>query len=972
MAFPKLLLLLNMAFISSAISDHQTLLNLKHSLLLSNKTNALTNWTNNNTHCNFSGVTCNAAFRVVSLNISFVPLFGTLSPDIALLDALESVMLSNNGLIGELPIQISSLTRLKYFNLSNNNFTGIFPDEILSNMLELEVMDVYNNNFSGPLPLSVTGLGRLTHLNLGGNFFSGEIPRSYSHMTNLTFLGLAGNSLSGEIPSSLGLLRNLNFLYLGYYNTFSGGIPPELGELKLLQRLDMAESAISGEISRSFGKLINLDSLFLQKNKLTGKLPTEMSGMVSLMSMDLSGNSLTGEIPESFGNLKNLTLISLFDNHFYGKIPASIGDLPNLEKLQVWSNNFTLELPENLGRNGKLITVDIANNHITGNIPNGLCTGGKLKMLVLMNNALFGEVPEELGNCRSLGRFRVGNNQLTGNIPAGIFTLPEANLTELQNNYFTGELPVDISGEKLEQLDVSNNLFSGVIPPGIGRLTGLLKVYFENNRFSGEIPGELFELKKLGQVNVSGNNLSGEIPGNIGECRSLTQIDFSRNNLTGEIPVTLASLVDLSVLNLSKNSITGFIPDELSSIQSLTTLDLSDNNLYGKIPTGGHFFVFKPKSFSGNPNLCYASRALPCPVYQPRVRHVASFNSSKVVILTICLVTLVLLSFVTCVIYRRKRLESSKTWKIERFQRLDFKIHDVLDCIQEENIIGKGGAGVVYRGTTFDGTDMAIKKLPNRGHSNGKHDHGFAAEIGTLGKIRHRNIVRLLGYVSNRETNLLVYEFMSNGSLGEKLHGSKGAHLQWEMRYKIGVEAAKGLCYLHHDCNPKIIHRDVKSNNILLDSDYEAHVADFGLAKFLRDASGSESMSSIAGSYGYIAPEYAYTLKVDEKSDVYSFGVVLLELITGRKPVGEFGDGVDIVRWVRKTQSEISQPSDAASVFAILDSRLDGYQLPSVVNMFKIAMLCVEDESSDRPTMRDVVHMLSNPPHCIVSSPALL
>jgi serine/threonine protein kinase len=152
-----------------------------------------------------------------------------------------------------------------------------------------------------------------------------------------------------------------------------------------------------------------------------------------------------------------------------------------------------------------------------------------------------------------------------------------------------------------------------------------------------------------------------------------------------------------------------------------------------------------------------------------------------------------------------------------------------------------------------DGDHVAVKRLSamSRGSS---HDHGFSAEIQTLGRIRHRYIVRLLGFCSNNETNLLVYEYMPNGSLGELLHGKKGGHLHWDTRYKIAVEAAKGLCYLHHDCSPPILHRDVKSNNILLDSDFEAHVADFGLAKFLQDSGTSECMSAIAGSYGYIAP----------------------------------------------------------------------------------------------------------------------
>jgi len=262
----------------------------------------------------------------------------------------------------------------------------------------------------------------------------------------------------------------------------------------------------------------------------------------------------------------------------------------------------------------------------------------------------------------------------------------------------------------------------------------------------------------------------------------------------------------------------------------------------------------------------------------------------------------------------------------------------------------------VYKGLMPKGEEVAVKRLPAicKGSS---YDHGFSAEIQTLGKIRHRHIVKLLGFCTNRETNLLVYEYMHNGSLGELLHGRKGGHLHWDTRYQIAIEAAKGLCYLHHDCFPLIVHRDVKSNNILLDSNFEAHVADFGLAKFLQDLGASQCMSSVAGSYGYIAPEYAYTLNVDEKSDVYSFGVVLLELITGRRPVGEFGDGVDIVQWVRKMTD-----SATGGIVNVMDTRLSSVPLHQVMHVFHVAMMCVQEHSVNRPTMRDVVHLLTSPP----------
>lgn len=185
------------------------------------------------------------------------------------------------------------------------------------------------------------------------------------------------------------------------------------------------------------------------------------------------------------------------------------------------------------------------------------------------------------------------------------------------------------------------------------------------------------------------------------------------------------------------------------------------------------------------------------------------------------------------------------------FQKLEFKVSHILKCVKDDNVIGRGGAGIVYFGKMLDGVETAVKKL--LGFGSDSHDHGFQAEIQTLGKIRHRNIVRLVTFCSNKEICLLVYEYMRNGNLSEAMHGKKSVVLDWKLRYKVAIEVAGGLCYLHHDCLPLIIHRDVKSNNILLDSRFEAQLADFGLSKFLINNCKSECMPAIAGSYGYIA-----------------------------------------------------------------------------------------------------------------------
>lgn len=464
-----------------------------------------------------------------------------------------------------------------------------------------------------------------------------------------------------------------------------------------------------------------------------------------------------------------------------------------------------------------------------------------------MVNYFFGPLPEKLGDCKSLTKIRIMNNFFNGTIPAGVFNLPELTMLELDNNYFSGELPAEMYSESLQIVSISNNRLTGIIPPAIGGLVNITKLSLQSNNLIGGIPYEMFNLKRLYAINFSDNNLTGEIPADIGNCSDLTSLDLSRNELHGEFPRGILSLSSLNILNVSRNKLIGEIPAKLGHMKSLTVLDLSYNQFSGRVPSDGQLKDFNDTVFAGNPKLC--SPHLPhCESITNHKHHSVSLNKSKLflsIFIPITITFSILIFFL--LIKQKNKILKSKSWKLTTFQRLDFKAEDVIVCLKDENIIGKGGAGIVYRGSMPNGIDVAIKRLMGR-------NHGFEAEIQTLGTIKHRNIVRLLGYVCNRDTNLLLYEFMSHGSLGEILHGPKGAHLQWETRYKIAIEAAKGLCYLHHDCSPLIIHRDVKSNNILLDSDYEAHVADFGLAKFLRDAGGSECMSSIAGSYGYIAP----------------------------------------------------------------------------------------------------------------------
>lgn len=814
----------------------KTLVSLKYAFVQSSVPSTLSNWNMSNymSICSWTGITCDDTKSVTSIDISNLNISGSLSPD------------------------IHELTRLRVLNISNNLFSGNLSWEYREFNV-LQVLDAYNNNFSGPLPLGVTQLVQLKYLNFGGNYFSGKIPLSYGSFNQLEFLSLAGNDLHGPIPRELGNVTSLRWLQLGYYNQFDEGIPPELGKLVNLVHLDLSSCNLTGSIPPELGNLNMLDTLFLQKNQLTGVFPPQLGNLTRLKSLDISVNELTGEIPVDLSGLKELILLNLFINNLHGEIPGCIAELPKLEMLNLWRNNFTGSIPSKLGMNGKLIEIDLSSNRLTGLIPKSLCFGRNLKILILLDNFLFGPLPDDFGQCRTLSRVRMGQNYLSGSIPTGFLYLPELSLVELQNNYISGQLWNEKSSasSKLEGLNLSNNRLSGALPSAIGNYSGLKNLVLTGNGFSGDIPSDIGRLKSILKLDLSRNNFSGTIPPQIGNCLSLTYLDLSQNQLSGPIPVQIAQIHILNYINISWNHFNESLPAEIGLMKSLTSADFSHNNLSGSIPETGQYLYFNSTSFTGNPYLS-GSDSTPSNITSNSPSELGDGSDSRTKVPTIYkfifafgLLFCSLIFVVLAIIKTRKGSKNSNLWKLTAFQKLEFGSEDVLQCLKDNNVIGRGGAGIVYKGTMPNGDHVAVKKL---GISKGSHDNGLSAELKTLGKIRHRYIVRLLAFCSNKEINLLVYEYMLNGSLGEVLHGKNGGQLQWETRLKIAIEAAKGLSYLHHDCSPMIIHRDVKSNNILLNSELEAHVADFGLAKYFRNNGTSECMSAIAGSYGYIAP----------------------------------------------------------------------------------------------------------------------
>lgn len=272
----------------------------------------------------------------------------------------------------------------------------------------------------------------------------------------------------------------------------------------------------------------------------------------------------------------------------------------------------------------------------------------------------------------------------------------------------------------------------------------------------------------------------------------------------------------------------------------------------------------------------------------------------------------------------------------------------------EANLLGQGGFGYVYKGVLPNGKEIAVKQLKS-GSVQGERE--FHAEIGVISHVHHRHLVSLLGHCIAGDQRLLVYQFVPNNTLEYHLHGEGCPSMDWPTRLKIALAAAKGLAYLHEDCNPKIIHRDIKSANILLEYNFEAKVADFGLAKLASD-NHTHVSTRVMGTLGYLAPEYASTGKLTEKSDVFSYGVMLLELITGRKPWENFDSSTNY-SFVDQARPLLTSALENGNYNELVDPRLKGNYSPNeMARMVTSGAACVRHSAKRRPKMSQIVHAL--------------
>ncbi|KAJ0053484.1 hypothetical protein Pint_01680 [Pistacia integerrima] len=462
----------------------------------------------------------------------------------------------------------------------------------------------------------------------------------------------------------------------------------------------------------------------------------------------------------------------------------------------------------------------------------------KLDFISLSNNQFIGDISPVWGECRNLSNLQLDRNRISGDIPAELRSLTRLGVLSLDSNELTGEIPNELGnlGELLK-LNLSNNHFTGEIPHSIGNFSMLQYLDLANYKLTGDIPEDLKSCEQL----LSFNGLSGEIPPELDNLLGLQyMLDLSRNSLSGSIPQNLGKLTKLENLNLSHNNLSGSIPESLSGLTSLHLVDFSYNELSGQIPSGRMFKNASEDGFCWKLSLLILSLIIAgVSIYGRKTKLISEEAKSS------------------------QWGDSSESLIWERDGKFTFgDIERATQDFSGEYFIGKGGFGSVYKALLPKGQMVAVKKLSMSDTSDVPFSNrqSFENEIRVLKDVRHRNIVKLHGFCSKRGCMYLVYEYVKRGSLRKVLYELEGkVELDWAARVKIVRGVAHAIAYLHHDCSPPIVHRDISLSNILLETDFEPRLSDFGIARLLNP--DSSNWTTLAGSYGYMAPELALTMR---------------------------------------------------------------------------------------------------------------
>ncbi|KAJ6893748.1 hypothetical protein NC652_027726 [Populus alba x Populus x berolinensis] len=871
--------------------------------------------------------------------------------------------------VGDACNQSGTLHDMNLFKQDLEANSTVMCNCTLSNDGHCHITSLYLKTLSlpGKLPPEIANLTYLEILDLTRNYISGNIPEEWASMKHLTSLSLTSNRLSGNIPGYLGSFRSLTYLSLEA-NQFSGTIPSQLGDL------------------------VNLTDLILSSNQLEGTLPKTLAKL-NLTDFRASDNNLSGRIPDFIGNWRNLDRLELYASGLQGPIPR---DILSLEKLR------DLRITDMSGPESNLATIPprvknlvLRNINLTGVIPAAVWGSDFLKTLDLTFNKLEGEIPPD---AKTYDFMFFSGNKLTGSVPY---------------SFIDSGNKIDVSYNNFSRLPKCQDAQSGLLPcSGIPECPKSYRSFHVNcggpdveNRsilYEGDesIKGDAATIYSNKRSNWGFSNTGDfmddadespgyRLPSNYSNERlfstarraaiSLTYYGYCLENGTYTVQLHFAEIQftdDELYKRVGKRFFDIYIQGKLEkqdfNIQKaangsnkasiIFNATVTDTTLEIRLYWNGKGTTCIPERGNYGPLIsAITAREL---IVQVRKPGEASFSepgeASKTPIVVGVFTSALLLVFLVMGVICWKFYFRDKVMRERDLKGLDLKtgsftlrqLRAATNNFDSADKIGEGGFGSVYKGKLSDGTLIAVKQLSPKSRQGNRE---FVNEIGMISGLQHPNLVKLYGCCIEGDQLLLVYEYMENNSLAKALFGSETSFLMldWPTRYKICVGIARGLVFLHEESAIRIVHRDIKGTNVLLDKDLSAKISDFGLAK-LNEEENTHISTRVAGTIGYMAPEYALWGNLTDKADVYSFGVVALEIVSGRsnssyRTTNEF---VCLLDWAHVLQKK-------GNLMEIVDPKLQSeFNKEEAERMIKLALLCTNASPSLRPAMSEVVSML--------------
>lgn len=853
----------------------------------------------------------------------------------------------------------------------NHNLPGVLPPEIVK-LPHLQVVDFAYNYLHGNIPQEWASM-RLTSISLLVNRLSGEIPAELGNITTLTLLNLEANQFTGAIPSQLGRLSNLQDLLLSS-NQLTGTLPTTFAGLKNLTNFRINDNNLNGSIPEFIQNWILLNRLELHASGLQGPIPAKISLLRNLKELRISDiNGPKQDFPE-LRNMTGMVRLVLRNCNIAGKIPSYVWMLPDMEMLDVSFNHITGEIPEDINME-RIRFLFLSGNMLSGDLPESILKDGT--NVDLSYNNLTWQGPEQHACRKNLNmNLNLFRSSSTGNtLQESLPCLKDSICSKYSKCWFVNSGGNDLTME----VNNRNVLYNGDADVE----GGTAKFYIDHDSHwglssTGDFMDDFDYQNTRYTLSLPSSNLSELYSTARRSPITLTYFHHCLDNGNYSVKLHFAELQftdDRTYTSLGRRKFDIYIQDRLV----LENFDIEEKAggtqkpaelQFNNISVINHVLEIR-FYWAGKGTTRIPDRG----VYGPLISAISVYSDLKycsiresgkkkivaiavgIAVGLLCLATVIIVGLLwwkgTLRAIRRSKGGTDLAGIEVQTGIFTLKqIKAATNHFDSCNKIGEGGFGPVYKGQLVDGTIVAIKQLSSKSKQGNRE---FLNEIGMISCLQHPNLVKLHGCCIEGDQLLLVYEYLENNSLARALFGPDYSrlNLDWPTRLRICIGIAKGLAYLHEESSLKIVHRDIKATNVLLDGELNPKISDFGLAK-LDDEEKTHITTRVAGTIGYMAPEYALWGYLTYKADVYSFGVVALEIVSGRSNNDYVPSEtcVCLLDWACHLQQ-------SGNLMELVDEKLKPeIDRKEAENMVKIALLCTNASPSVRPVMSEVVNML--------------